>query len=562
MKRLHLLLLAFAALVSSVAAFAQSPALALGAKPAFILYVSPSSRKLLANDAPELKARVNRWRDLIIARGESFAIVTHPTQLARMPAGSVLVLPSALVLDEEERKVIDARLAAGDSLLATGMPGSLDAKGAAIPATFIEHAFGVSAKVTATPEMGFLITVGDTPLTHGVPAGTRLWVGTEQRYPTPLLTVPGAGYVSNWSRTAGPTGLMYYTTVGTSRRALLGWSEAFWESQPEFAQIAADALDFVEGKPVAYARSWPAPYHAAMTIGIDALWRFENVPRMAAQLSAYGVHGSFHFLASDAVANAALIRQVAREGHSVGGFGDAVQPFAGQPEGGQASRVRSMVRSFRDALGPDFVVAGLRAPQGATDASTEKATASLEYLVDSGRVDSMVPVIAPGGAPVLLTANVNLETNASLQAITAGLDEVATRAQTVNGYGFVGLDVAGFMQDSPMEAGLKRFLDSTRQRKDLWIADAADVATWWRERKDLKVASSWDPADATLTLDVNAATALGFPAGIAILAPPGRKASIVSAPAGTQLQPDTDGSTLVVLRNVVAGEQKVRLKFD
>jgi len=331
MKRLHTLLIAFAALASSVAAFAQSPAPApAAAKPAYILYVSPASRKLLANDVPDVKTRVNRWRDLIMSRGESFAIVTHPAQLARMPAGSVLVLPSALVLDDEERKAIDARLAAGDGLLATGMPASLDEKGAAVAPTFIEHAFGVSARLTPTPEMGFLITVGDTPLTHGVAAGTRLWVGTEQRYPTPLLTVPGAGYVSNWSRTARPTGLMYYTTVGTSRRALLGWTEGLWDSQPEFAKIADAALDFVAGKPVAYARSWPAPYHAAMTIGIDALWRFENVPRMAAQLSAYGVHGSFHFLASDAVANAALIRQVAKEGHSVGGFGDAVQPFAGQ----------------------------------------------------------------------------------------------------------------------------------------------------------------------------------------------------------------------------------------
>jgi len=564
MKRLQVVLLAFVTLVSSLAALAQSVGAAppAAAKPDFILYVSPASRKLLANDAPDLKVRANRWRDLIRERGETFAIVTHPKQLAQMPTGPVLVLVSAFVLEAEERSVINARLAAGDAVLATGMPGSLDEKGLAVAPTFVEEAFHVSAKVTATPEMGFLITVGDTPLTYALPAGTRLWIGTEQRYPTPLLASAGAGYVSNWSRTPGPTGLMHYTTVGQSRRALLGWSETFWESQPEFAKIADAALDWVEGKPVAYARTWPAPYHAAMTIGIDALWRFENVPRMAAQLAAHGVHGSFHFLAPDAAANAALIRRVAAEGHSVGGFGDAVKPFAGQPEAGQVSRVRSMVQSFRDALGPDFVVAGLRAPQGATDAATEKAAASLEYLVDSGRVDSMIPVIAPAGAPVLLAASVNLDATSSLQAITAGLDEVATRAQSLNGYGFVGLDAAGFMQDSPMEAGLKRFLDSARGRKDLWIADAADVATWWYERKALKVSSRWSATDATLTVNVNAAKALHFPAAITVVAPPGRQVAIDSAPPGTQLQADGESGTLVVLKDLPAGEHALKLRFN
>ena len=50
--------------------------------------------------------------------------------------------------------------------------------------------------------------------------------------------------------------------------------------------------------------------------------------------------------------------------------------------------------------------ASLRAPQGATDAATERAAASLDYLVDAGRIEAANPILAgnhrlvvPNGVP-------------------------------------------------------------------------------------------------------------------------------------------------------------------
>ncbi len=532
-----------------------------GAK-AFVLYVPPGSRKLLETDAVDLKTRVNRWRDLIAARGATYTIVTHPAQLAQMPAGSVLVLVSAAVLSDEERRLIAQRVDAGDGLLATWMPGTLDARGAAIAPSFIEQTFKVGAKAAVPGEKGFLVTVGDTPLTFALPPGSRLWVGKEQRYPTPYLVTPGAGYLADWSRGADATGMLAFSTVGASRRALLGWPESAWDARSaEFVKLAGLALDWVEAKPVAYLRTWPWPWRGAITLGVDALWRFENVPRIAETMAKSGLHGSFHFLPGDAASNAAVIRDLVKEGHSVGGFGDIVKPFAGQPENEQRARIERMVRGFRNALDPAIAVNGLRAPQGATDAATEKAAASLDYIVDLGRIDSSVPMLAPDHRLVLLPTAVNIASNASLDTINTGLDAAARKTRLLGGYAFIGLDAAGYYRDAPLEAGLQRFIDATRD-DPLWKTSATDVVSWWREHEQIKVASAWDAARATLTLEVTVGDAMPFPAAIAIVAPPGLKTVRVEpALAGAEIKADSEGAAALVLSGLPPGAHRLQLRF-
>jgi hypothetical protein len=558
-RRAFLVLATLAALAHAAPLLAQGPS-ASAAKP-FVIYVSPASRKFLEPDSYDLKSRVNRWRDYLIERGLPYKIVTHPSELASIPMGGPLILPSAVVLPEAEQRVIAERLAGGDSLLATWMPASLDASGAPVAATFIEKTFGVAAKVQPFADRGFLVTVGDTPLTHMLPAGTRAWVGKDQRYRTPLLAAPGAGYLSDWSRTPGESGLIAATTVGKSRRVLLGWPENVWDAKSsEHAALAAAAIDWITGKPVAYARSWPAPHKGALTVGIDALWRFENVPHVAELAARHGVHASFHFLPADARANEALIRGLAQSGQSVGGFGDATQPFAGQPEAEQRARVERMVQGFREALGPDFEVKGLRAPQGATDAATEKAAAILDYLVDAGRVDSAVPV-ASQGRMVLLSASANLDATSTPEAIAAGLAGARTRTRVLGGYAFVGVDAAALMADSAIDTAVARFIEANAAAgaNAPWSASAAEVAEWWRARSQVKVATTWAPGESAMTIDVSAAEALRYPLAIALVPPAGFRGVRLEDTAGASLQNDADGNPSIVLTALPAGTKRMRV---
>jgi peptidoglycan/xylan/chitin deacetylase (PgdA/CDA1 family) len=341
----------------------------------------------------------------------------------------------------------------------------------------------------------------------------------------------------------------------------MGVPEVTWDLKAvEYVKLANLALDWVEGKPVAYLRTWPWPARGAVTLGVDALWRFENVPRISDAMAKAGVQGSFHYLSVEAVNNAAAIRELLKAGHSLGAFGDSTEPFAGQPDGEQRGRIERIVRAFR-AADPAFVVAGLRAPQGATDAGTEKATAALDYLVDTGRVDSLVPVPAPGGRPVVLTAALNLDSNASPEAVDTGLDGIAKKAELLGGYAFVGLDVAAYEAGGPLEAGLGRYLAGAKERS-IWHASAVDVARWWHAREGLKVETR---ADATgLTIDIDAAEAVPFPAAIALSPPPGMKEMRVDVPpsaGGVQNHRAPDGSVALVLTALPAGKHSIRVTF-
>jgi len=548
------------AVIGVLAVQAQpAPAQATVSAKGFVIYASPTSRKLLQGEAPDLKARANHWRDLLAARGSSYTIVTHPRQLAAVPIGIALILPSAVALDDEEKRLITERMEAGEGLLATGMPGTLDVTGTPVSPAFLEKTFQVSAKATPRGDRGFLITVGDTPLTYTLAPGTRVWVGKE-KFATPLLSESGAGYLSDWSRSTGETGLVAFATVGKSRRALMGWTEAAWDGQAaDFRKLAEAALDWVEGKPSAWLRTWPWPYRGAVTIGIDSLWKFENAPRAASRLAERGVHGSFHFVSDQVEPNAAIIRDLAKGGQAVGGFGDSTQPFGGKSEREQKVRVERMVDEFHRVLGADFPVAGLRAPQGVTDEGTEKAAASLDYIVDIGRVDSLVPSLSENGHLVLLAASANFAATNTAEMISSALD-VAMRKAFVGGYAFVGFDLAGLAQDSPMETALAQSLEGSKALGALWMGSATEVAQWWRERSAIKVTSTWKPADSILDLDVTVAQPLQFGASIQLSPPQGLLPRLEDPPAGVQLQ-NAGGATALVLTGLPAGTHRLRVRF-
>jgi hypothetical protein len=178
-------------------------------------------------------------------------------------------------------------------------------------------------------------------------------------------------------------------------------------------------------------------------------------------------------------------------------------------------------------------------------------------------VDSLVPVLAPDGQLVLLSASANLDSNATLEAVNASLDAAAQKAQLLGGHAFVGVDGAAYEPGAPMEEGLKRYLSSVAERP-LWNASALDVARWWRAHEGLKVASQWDAATATLTLDVNATEAVPFPASISISPPPGMKSLRLEVPpsaGAVQQMPDGSGGIALVFSALPAGRQSVLVRF-
>jgi hypothetical protein len=208
-------------------------------------------------------------------------------------------------------------------------------------------------------------------------------------------------------------------------------------------------------------------------------------------------------------------------------------------------------------------VKGLRAPQGATDAGTEKAAAILDYLVDAGRIDSAVPVATNEGRVVLLSASANFDGTSTPEAIAAGFAGAKARTRLIGGYAFLGVDAAALMNDSPVDAALASFIESNAAGGvgSPWAASADEVAEWWRARSQVKVTSAWTPGEDAMAIDVSAAEALRFPLAIALVPPPGfRSVSLVDTD-GAAIQPDADGNPSIVLSALPAGTKRLRVKF-
>lgn len=484
----------------------------------FLLYASPHSQRALAERGFDQRAQVNRWRDLLRARQARYQIVTSIERLARLPRPATLVLPSAIALDAREREVIATRLAQGDHLIATAVPGLLDAAGEPAAGPSLLAALFPTARAGKPQASGqFLAVSVASPLTAD-PAGTaRIWVDPRMLELMPNLAAPADAYLADWSR-IGTRGVMTHATVGASRRVLLGWPEAAWESDPAtFAALAGRAIDWAANRPLAAVATWPLPYRAAMTIGVDATWRFELVPAFAQLLARHEVRGSFHFLGADAADQQALIARLRQAGHGVGTLGDRWQPFAGQAASEQAARVASAVRSFS--------FSGLRAPEGRTDDATELATRHLGYLIDSGRVDGVLPLPASATRPSMLNNPLNLSDALTAAQTTAALQALSASLVRLGGHAYVGVDAAHLAAGQALASGIDAFLASP-ERRAVWLTDADTIVRWMRARD--RVSLGWEGAPTSLQLTVRVAPGDGSPL------PPGMTV-LIHAPAGHPL---------------------------
>lgn len=478
--------------------------------PRFFLYASPTARRQLQQEGVDLKANVNRWRDLLRDLGERYEIVTNPERLLKLPARGTLVLPSAVALSPRERQIIGERLHNGDHLIATGVPDLDDAGG--LPVARADSA----AAGEDTRQTPFLVTAGDTPLTHALPAGSRLW--TDEKARARMARIDGRAaqpdaYLSAWSR-LGSDGALAHLGVAGSRRVLLGWQENMWDSQPaEFTQLARMAATWTSDRPVAYVATWPWPYRAAMTFGVDATWRFENMDAIAALLGKHHWHASFNLLDNDLKTQAARVGQLQAEGHDIGSLGDRWAVFGGTPEAEQAHRIGGSGH-------------GLRPPEGRTDAATEKASRQLPYLVDAGRIDTLLPLPPGDERPVMLPNPVNLDGKAGLAASTETLRQQAALLRRLGGYAYVGIDASAAGPGTALRQALSSFLDEQAAQHVLWIADAARVADWRRDSQRVAVVDQ-AVRQGRIEVQVRVTDGSPLPEGMVL---------IVHAPAGRQLQ--------------------------
>jgi hypothetical protein len=147
------------------------------------LYSSPLTAAFFSSNGSNYDALKTRWREYLRSfYGNANREVSRDSLLAGLKPG-VLILGSAILLDDKERKAIQTFADAGGSILVTWGTGARNGKGQWAGYGFIEDLLKMKVLGPVTPkdDLGFINTFGDHPVTWGLPGGQRIFFGKYRR---------------------------------------------------------------------------------------------------------------------------------------------------------------------------------------------------------------------------------------------------------------------------------------------------------------------------------------------------------------------------------------------
>ncbi len=508
-----------------------------------LLYASPTTQVYF--EAGELDASESRtaWETFLKKYKIPFKVLVNPSQLERSRSG-VLILPSSVALSKKEQQAIVDFRARGGSVLASWLCGVRDEKGVWLGFGFMEAAFDVkvAGDTAADKDDNFLMPHGDSPISHYLPAGQRIWLERAKQWPT--LRLAGrfaAAHIMDWSRTFAIQKTTSAITFderdldsgGTSRSVVLGYPERLWRTaDPKHLEaIAHNALTWLRRLPSAYTAAWPAPYSSALLLAVDAA---ENIVEADLALAKYlediGARATFYTLGDNAAKSAANLKALQSRGHELALMGDKFAGFRGQAIATQAGRLDNMLARVKDAGLSLPTHPGFHAPTESYDKNTEALLRQRgfgHYIAFMDATDARLPFsvrstpgLASGAASALTAATVTSTDLAKVDTIVLPRTQRGPEDATEEGDYDDGIK-SFFAEISLVEkmAGLSvirlpnqglltldqmaEIVDELKTRRErTWMATAARIADWWRERERVAVRLDGAADAPVLTLEV------------------------------------------------------------
>lgn len=498
------------------------------------------------------------------------------SELASIHGKAVLVLPSTVVLSEAERKAVRARVAAGWSVLGTWALGTRDEKGATRGYDFIEELFGAKVVYDKAPEgeFRFFLPYGETPLTHRLRAGQRMYARPSAEAPLRLRTDHGAGRLSDYSRDVSQPHLAMpvaaFDERAGSRRAYIGVPESSWDSaQAEMDALLFGTLDWLKRKPIVFKSAWPHAYEAALLLEMDTEDKFPNGTAYAAQLEKAGLRGTFFCLTSEALKSASALKRIA-ERHEIAYHADVHTGFRKIDPAKQDERMKAMQKQLVPLLPQGMKPVGFRAPLEEYDATTEKLLRpnGLTYMAGSNdttddalpkfsKVDPELVLLPRTWADdiVLLRAG-KLDAASTDRILLASLDTtLAARA-----FGLLSIHSQHFENGGALQRAMPSFLQTVaRGRAKLWTTSADAIARWWRDREAVQVATRADGAGERVTLQIARDGIKGVK--LIVIGPTAGKPPKVDGESGVQVRKLDDQRWALLLPELKAGKEELRVRF-
>lgn len=501
-----------------------------------LIYASPTSRDFYATLGVDYQQNIAVWQDFMARHEINFEVVTDIDVLMYHRSPSVLLLPSAVALNDEERAAIQTYRKRGGAVLATWLSGVRGPLGEWTGFGFMEDVLntGVAGDTSQDGDDVYINPYGDNPVTHRLPAGLRVWTArTEGWYPLRLVGVNSAASIMDWSRNvrAGKSNsvISYNERVQanglSSRAVVLGYPERTWQAADPTAMdaIAMDALNWVARRPAAYLGAWPKHHRSAMLLALDASNGMSaNEARYAKQAESISGHISYFVLTQQLADAHAQLAGLQAHGHEVGFLGDRFESYAGQSESEQRRRIDLMLEEMKvDALPGSHQ--GFHAPMEAYDPTTIKVLAAtgMRYMIGdpSASEDRLPTYIKTGDMQGILI--LPRTQNGPDDVLSEGHDyqdflAELSLSERMSGLSVVRIPSASVMNDkqwAQFDAALRV------HEKSMWVASGKEIADWWETRSQVSVTLDDTVTPALLTVDVQGQQVLPQPVTVMVNLP-------------------------------------------
>ena len=499
-----------AAVAKTVQVVKKSEGPALPTGPAVWLYVSLTSQSYFMKSGLEGSSRSAVWEAFLRKYRIPYVRITSVELLEQVPSNAVLLLPSNVALSEREMGAIRGARERGVSILATWLTGVRNDSGELRGFDFMEKVLDVrvAGNTEDAEDDNFMIVHGDNPVTHAIPAGTRVWLErVKDMLPLRLVAKNYAAHIMDWSRTYSiekKTGVVAFdeqkqANGNYSRSVVLGYPEQVWLSaDPKMLEaLAHNALAWLFRQPDAYLAGWPHPHVSAMVLAVEGGEDVAEVDlEFAKRIGSAGAKATYYVLSDSLAKTAPVIKRIQKSGHEIAYFGDKFDGFKDQSKATQTKRMDAMQKGMDDA-GIKFANGGgFVAPMDSYDKVTEELLLERgigHYLSFMDATDARLPFFAKGTTDVNRATVVLPRTQPGPEDATEEgdpdegmqnfLSEFAL-SESMGGLSVIRIPTQTILSEPHREL----LFEHLSQRKGkMWMASAGDVAQWWRDRARVSV---------------------------------------------------------------------------
>ncbi len=553
------------------------------------LYASPSTRHYFSTGGLDSKVNTGVWEVFLRKYKIPYKLVSSVELLEATQPG-VLLLPSSVALSDRERQAVVGFRAKGGGVLASWLTGVRSENGEWRGLDFMARALDVAVVGTTEgeDEDTFLMPYGNSPVTHSLQAGVRIWLERlKEWYPLRLVGRHPAAQMMDWSRTSGsgkpgsvivfderrqPTGVL-------SRSVVLGYSERTWLSaDPKLVEaIAHNALLWLLRQPDAYLSAWPHPFASAFVLAVEGVDNFGPVDlAFARMLEEAGAKATYFVSSGNVSKSLEIIKTLMSRGHELAYFGNSFEGFRDQTAAVQSRRLVTMRQTMSGFGLPIAATAGFRAPMDSYDKTTQKLLLELGFgyhVAFMDVSDSRLPFVATNpvansGQSLVVLPRTQQGPEESLEQGDPddGLKRFFHELDISRQMG--GLSVVPVPNQSiltPEQLGeISGYLKDQHGR--MWMGTATQVAHWWHERERIGVRLEAGLHAPQLTVSILGDRPMSAAASIWINLPEqGDKLRLVGKSGKFRIPKIADVDawrSAIVLDQFPAGEHQWELHFD